>query len=86
MPVCFINLSRYGPKVPASLSPATYNTAGLSAVGVVLGFGSSSVVVVDVDAAVNGVLPSLTISEVLGGAVAASVWRSGAPKTAVATE
>jgi len=51
-----------------------------------LGFGSSSVVVVDVDAAVNGVLPSLTISEVLGGAVAASVWRSGAPKTAVATE
>jgi len=58
----------------------------LSDVGVVFGFGSSSVVVVDVDAAVNGVLPSLTINEVLGGAVAASVWRSGAPKTAVATE
>jgi hypothetical protein len=43
---------------------------------VVFGFGSSSVVVVelvDVDAGVSGVTPSLTTSEVLGAVGAADV-------------
>ncbi len=86
IPVCFISLSRYGPNVPASLSPATYNTAGLAAVGTVFSFGFNSVVDVDVDAAsagVSGVTPSLTTSDVLGAVGAADVGCLGPPKTCV---
>ena len=87
IPVCFISFSRYGPNVPASLSPATYNSAGSRGDGVVFGFGSSSSwSVVDVDAAVNGVLPSLTINDVLGAGRRSVVCWSGAPNTAAPTE
>jgi hypothetical protein len=43
------------------------------------------VVVVDVEAGVSGVTPSLTINDVLGAVGAADVGWLGAPKTAATT-
>jgi hypothetical protein len=89
MPVCFINVSRYGPNVPASLSPAMYSTALLDAVGTVFSFGFNTVVVVDVvdvEAGVIGARPSLTTSDVLGAVGAACVCWLGPPNTAETTE
>src|SRR4051794_7980707 len=88
MPVCFISFSRYGPNVPASLSPATYSSAGSFAEGTVFGFGASSGVVVDDDdvvAAVIGVLRSLTINAVLAVGGAADVGLLSPAKTSVTT-
>ena len=88
MPVCFMSLSRYGANVPASLSPATYKTAGLAAVGTDFSFGFNSVVEVegDVDDDVKGAAgPPLTTSDVLGAVGAASVGELGPANTAVTT-